>query len=189
MVPPRPTVFPKIPDVKILDQRTRNERNWLSRRHRGFARRSRNSLTFMPVSNLKIPFTCENGNPSACRNQKLNSLSSRLGEELSLDENLIRERLTRWSHLVVQYPLDGRTRSSFLCTCLSLGLVEHQRFYPGVNPYDRGRTGKQTIPARQRNNIFTFLVWVLGGVWIQVEKAGGGIISGRSHKVVHRPQL
>jgi hypothetical protein len=142
IVPPRPTVFPKIPDVKILDQRTRNERNWLSRRHLGFARRSRNSLTFIPVSNLKIPFTCENGNPSACRNQKLNSLSSRLGEELSLDENSIRERLTRSSHLVVQCPPNGRMRSSFWCTCLSPGLVEHQRFYPDVNPYGRGQTGE-----------------------------------------------
>ena len=91
VVPPRPTVFPKIPDAKILDQRTRNERNWLSRRHRGFALRSRNSLTLTPVSNLKIPFTWEKGNPSAWRNQKLNSLSSSLEVEFSSDENLRRQ--------------------------------------------------------------------------------------------------
>ena len=48
---------------------------------------------------------------------------------------------------------------------------------------------KQRIPAGQGNNIFAFLAWVLGGVRIQVEKAGGGVVGCRSHEIVHWPQL
>ena len=46
----RPAAEPKTPVGIVLDQRTRKERIWLSRRHRGLARRSRNSLTLTPVS-------------------------------------------------------------------------------------------------------------------------------------------
>ena len=134
MVPPRPTVLPKTPEVRILDQRTRNERNWLSRRHRGFALRSRNSLTLIPVSNLKIPFTWEKGNPSAWRNQKLNNLSSSLGGGFSSDEDLRRQGLTRLSPLVAQCQPNDRTRSNFWYTCPSLTLVAHRHSYQDGQP-------------------------------------------------------
>jgi len=48
---------------------------------------------------------------------------------------------------------------------------------------------EQRIPARQGDDIFAFLAWVLGGVGIQVEKPGGGVVGCRSHEIVHRPQL
>ena len=50
-------------------------------------------------------------------------------------------------------------------------------------------TIKETVPARQRNDVLAFLTWVLGGVGVQVEKAGGGVVGCGRHEVIHRPEL
>ncbi len=50
-------VAPSTPDVTRRAHLTRNERSWLSSRQRGFARRSRNSVTFH--ARLKAVYTLD----------------------------------------------------------------------------------------------------------------------------------
>ena len=98
----RPAFGPRTPEAIIRDHRTRKERIWLSSRQRGFARRSLNSLTLMPVSKRKIPLTFERGKLSLWSSQKLKSLSSKLhprknscGQSLENDSPY---RTARWNN-------------------------------------------------------------------------------------------
>ena len=67
---PRPSgigLRPSTPEEATDAQRTRKPNIWLSTRHLGFARRSRNSCTLTPVSKRYIPLTCEKGYTSPWR--------------------------------------------------------------------------------------------------------------------------
>lgn len=48
-------------DERMRAYRIRKERSCDSSKHRGLARRSRNSFVFTPFSKRKIPLTCEKG--------------------------------------------------------------------------------------------------------------------------------